>query len=87
MGLARLDDIIEALLVHGAPAERPAAVVSQGTDVAQRAVTGTLATIAAEVRAARLPAPALLIVGDVVALHSELAWFEPAAQTSLSRSA
>jgi len=87
MGLARLDDIIEALLVHGAPAERPAAVVSQGTDVAQRVVMGTLATIAAEVHAARLPAPALLIVGDVVALHSELAWFEPAAQTSLSRSA
>jgi len=87
MGLARLGDIVAALLAHGAPAERPAAVVSQGTADAQRVVTATLATIADEADAARLPAPALLIVGDVVALHSQLAWFGPGTETSLSQSA
>jgi uroporphyrin-III C-methyltransferase/precorrin-2 dehydrogenase/sirohydrochlorin ferrochelatase len=87
MGLARLADIVAALLAHGAPGERPAAVVSQGTADAQRVVTATLATITADASVARLQAPALLIVGDVVALHSQLAWFEPAAETSLTQSA
>ena len=49
MGLARLDHIVEKLLEHGAPADRPAALIAQGTTANQRVITATLATIRARV--------------------------------------
>ena len=85
MGLARLDHIVAKLLEHGAPAIRPAGIVAQGTASDQRVVTGTLATISAAAAAANLQAPALFIVGDVVSLHSSLAWFSPAPAARLSQ--
>ncbi|HEY7605052.1 MAG TPA: uroporphyrinogen-III C-methyltransferase [Gaiellaceae bacterium] len=71
MGLARLREIAEGLLGHGVDPETPAAVISSGTTPEQEAVTGALATIAEE--AASLSAPALIVVGDVVALSARLA--------------
>jgi uroporphyrin-III C-methyltransferase/precorrin-2 dehydrogenase/sirohydrochlorin ferrochelatase len=79
MGLARLDHIVAKLQEHGAPAARPAGIVAQGTSSEQRVLTGTLATIRSVADAANLLAPALLIVGDVVALHGTLAWFSAGA--------
>ena len=84
MGLARLDEIVGQLLEHGAPAARPAGIIAQGTTPGQRVITATLATIGAVSRGAKLESPALLVVGDVVALHSSLAWFGAAAPSSLS---
>jgi uroporphyrin-III C-methyltransferase/precorrin-2 dehydrogenase/sirohydrochlorin ferrochelatase len=75
MGLARLDHIVEKLLQHGAPGTRPAGVIAQGTTADQRVVTGTLSSIREVSSEATLESPALLVVGDVVALHSTLAWF------------
>jgi len=75
MGLARLDHIVEKLLEHGAKPERPAALIAQGTTANQRVIAATLADIGAMSSAANLESPALLVVGDVVALHSTLAWF------------
>lgn len=77
MGLARLEHIVNKLLAQAAPGTRPAALIAQGTTAAQRTVTGTLATIRSVAAAAELESPALLVVGDVVALHSSLAWFNP----------
>ena len=88
MGLARLDHIVAKLLEHGAPAIRPAGIISQGTTPDQRVVTATLATIRAAASAAGLHSPALLIVGDVVALQPSLAWFNTdAAAVDLSQTA
>lgn len=88
MGLARLPVIIERLLTHGAPGSRPAAVVARGTSESQRVVTGTLDCLAAACAAADLESPALMLVGDVVALQARLAWFEPGeSDEDLSRSA
>ena len=78
MGLARLDHIVERLLAHGAPSSRCAGLIAQGTTAQQRVVTATLADIGAAAQANQLESPTLLIVGDVVALHSKLAWFNPA---------
>ena len=45
----------------------------------QRVLVGTLATMAELVARERPEAPTLLIIGDVVKLHRNLAWFgEPA---------
>jgi uroporphyrin-III C-methyltransferase/precorrin-2 dehydrogenase/sirohydrochlorin ferrochelatase len=52
-------------------AETPAAVVSNGTRHDGRSVTGTLDEIASLVDG--LVSPALLVVGDVVAVGAELA--------------
>jgi uroporphyrin-III C-methyltransferase / precorrin-2 dehydrogenase / sirohydrochlorin ferrochelatase len=87
MGLARLDHIVEKLLEHGAAPTRPAGIIAQGTTAHQRVITATLATIRRAASEAHLESPALLVVGDVVALHSTLAWFNTTAGVDLSQSA
>jgi uroporphyrin-III C-methyltransferase/precorrin-2 dehydrogenase/sirohydrochlorin ferrochelatase len=80
MGLAMLPTICERLVAHGLPAELPAAVIEQGTLPGQRVVAATLATLASAVAAAGLRSPCLTVVGEVVRLRDQLAWFEaPAA--------
>jgi uroporphyrin-III C-methyltransferase/precorrin-2 dehydrogenase/sirohydrochlorin ferrochelatase len=84
MGVARLDRIVTRLLEHGAAASRPAAIIAQGTTANQRVLTATLATIRDIASAADLEPPALLVVGEVVALHPTLAWFTAAGPIDLS---
>jgi uroporphyrin-III C-methyltransferase len=76
MGLSGLPTICAQLVAHGLPPHWPAAVVSQGTLAEQRVVCATLATLAAEVAGAGLQSPCLTIVGEVVRLRDELAWFD-----------
>jgi uroporphyrin-III C-methyltransferase / precorrin-2 dehydrogenase / sirohydrochlorin ferrochelatase len=78
MGLRSLEQIIARLREHGAPGERAAAVVEQGTCAAQRIVTGTLATLERAVANEGLDSPSLLIVGEVTRLHDTLKWFQSA---------
>lgn len=80
MGLKSLPEVARLLMQHGAAPEVPAAMVSAGTTSAQRVVSGTLATLPDLAAAAKLPSPALLIVGDVVGLRERVGWFEPATQ-------
>ena len=69
MGLGRMGLLADQLAERGWPADTPAAAVSKGTLPDQRVVTGTVSDIAARVRDAGLVSPAILVVGDVVALH------------------
>jgi uroporphyrin-III C-methyltransferase/precorrin-2 dehydrogenase/sirohydrochlorin ferrochelatase len=87
MGLARLDHIVEKLLEHGAAATRPAGIIAQGTTPDQRVVTATLATLLDAAARANLESPALLVVGDVVALQPSLAWFNVGAALDISQTA
>jgi uroporphyrin-III C-methyltransferase len=75
MGLSGLATICERLVAHGLPAHWPAAVVAQGTLATQQVVCATLATLAGEVTRQGLRSPCLTIVGEVVRLRDELAWF------------
>jgi uroporphyrin-III C-methyltransferase len=75
MGLHGLPVLCEKMIEHGLPPDWPAAIIQQGTTPRQRTVTGTLATLPALAEAARLKAPTLIIVGEVVKLHRQLAWF------------
>ena len=70
MGLARIGRIAAALVAHGAPRSRPAAVIAGATTAAERIVAGTLGDIAARCERGGLQSPALLVVGDVVALRA-----------------
>jgi len=87
MGLGQAAHIIERLIENGAPATRPAAAVARGTHDAQRVVTATLGTLLSACTTAELDSPALLVVGDVVALQPQLAWFNVATHDDLSRTA
>lgn len=80
MGLSQIEDIIANLRDHGAPEDRAAAVIEQGTRASQRVIVGALADIAAKVRQAHIQSPALLIVGDVARLHARLQWFNSTPQ-------
>jgi uroporphyrin-III C-methyltransferase / precorrin-2 dehydrogenase / sirohydrochlorin ferrochelatase len=87
MGLARLDHIVAKLLEHGASPALPAGIIAQGTTPNQRVVTATLSTIRGAAAAANLESPAVLIVGQVVALHPALAWFGASDGIDLSQTA
>jgi uroporphyrinogen III methyltransferase/synthase len=76
MGFANLPLITRKLTEQGVPPDRAVAVISKATTPAQRTVTGTLATIEANVAEANLPTPALIVVGEVVRLHDVINWFE-----------
>ncbi|MGY0004327.1 uroporphyrinogen-III C-methyltransferase [Micromonospora sp. I033] len=66
MGLKNLAAISATLVAHGRPAGTPAAVIQEGTTSGQRALRSTLGTVAADVAAAGLRPPAIVVVGDVV---------------------
>jgi uroporphyrin-III C-methyltransferase len=67
MGLTRLAAICAALRATGRAGDTPAAVISRATQPDERAVVGTLDDIAERAVREGLEAPALLIVGPVVA--------------------
>ncbi|MFG1890319.1 uroporphyrinogen-III C-methyltransferase [Micromonospora sp. NPDC049051] len=66
MGLKNLAAITATLLAHGKPGETPAAVVQEATTGAQRVLRSTLGAVAADVVAAGLRPPAVVVLGDVV---------------------
>jgi uroporphyrin-III C-methyltransferase len=76
MSLTGLATICTKLIEQGLPPDWPAAVVGQGTLTTQRVVSATLATLATEVEREGLRSPCMTIVGEVVRLRDELAWFE-----------
>jgi uroporphyrin-III C-methyltransferase/precorrin-2 dehydrogenase/sirohydrochlorin ferrochelatase len=75
MGVAKADDIQAGLLAAGKPAATPVAIIENGTTTGQRSVSGELGTLAALVAKNNVSAPAVIIVGEVVTLASELSWF------------
>ncbi len=74
MGLVGLPIISRELIGHGMAPDMPVALVSKGTTPDQRVVVGTLDTIVEKVRKSQVPAPTLIIIGQVVTLRSRLDW-------------
>lgn len=72
MGVANLRVICEQLIAHGLEASTPAAIVERATLPTQRCTVGTLQTLPAQALAQGVEAPALIVVGQVVALHAQL---------------
>ena len=76
MGVRTLPRIAAALIAGGMRADMPAAAVQWGTHARQRTVTGTLGTLADRIADAGLSAPVITVIGRVVALRDEIAWFD-----------
>ena len=75
MGLHSLPRLTEGLIDAGRSAKTPIAIVSNASMPNQQVLTGTLANIVELQAQHQLPTPALLIMGDVVSLHHDLAWY------------
>jgi uroporphyrinogen III methyltransferase/synthase len=71
-----LREVARALLDASFDAGTPIAVTSGGTTTAQNSAVGTLDTIVADVRNAKLTGPAVITVGAVVEQREQLSWFE-----------
>lgn len=78
MGTMKAAEISAQLIAHGRDSNTPVAVISRGTRADQQTITGTLQQLEALVKDA--PMPALLVVGEVVQLHHQLAWFQQTTQ-------
>ncbi|MFP5388399.1 MAG: uroporphyrinogen-III C-methyltransferase [Thermoleophilia bacterium] len=76
MGVKRLGDNAAALIAAGRDADEPAAAIERGTMEGQRTVVTTLGTLASAVEREQVKAPALIVVGPVVARRESLAWLE-----------
>ncbi len=74
MGVTRIAEICGQLVAHGLDAATPAAVIEKATTPMQRVVTATVGTLAEVAAAARVRPPALIVVGEVVALRPALDW-------------
>jgi uroporphyrin-III C-methyltransferase/precorrin-2 dehydrogenase/sirohydrochlorin ferrochelatase len=70
MALQRIGAFADALIAHGRPADTPVAVVTDGTTRIQRGLRSTLDRVAADVAEATLAPPAIVVIGEVVALRS-----------------
>ncbi|MGG6196655.1 siroheme synthase CysG [Pantoea allii] len=85
MGAVKAAHISKQLILHGRAATTPVAVIGRGTRSDQEVLTGTLEHL--ETLAASAPSPALLVIGEVVNLHGQLAWFQHSAQQGARESA
>jgi uroporphyrinogen III methyltransferase/synthase len=76
MAAKKLGENLGRLVDGGRESSTPAAYVASATTARQRVVVGTLADLAARVDAADVEAdaPALIFVGDVVALRARVDW-------------
>jgi len=77
MGIHNLANIVTALQAAGLPAETPVALIRCGTRPEQCELTGTLATIVELMAATNFQAPAIAVIGQVVALHETLSVCRP----------
>lgn len=74
MGTMKAAEISQQLIQHGRDPSTAVAVIACGTREDQQVRTGTLQQL--EELAKDAPMPALLVVGEVVQLHHQLAWFQ-----------
>ena len=76
MGTDRIGKIADVLVAQGMNPATPVAMVRWGTTGRQHSISGTLATIAGIAAQAKITAPTVAVIGEVVNLRDKLNWFE-----------
>ncbi len=74
MAMKHLATIAQRLIQGGRGPDEPVAVISKATTEAQRVVETTLAGAAADVEAAGIEPPAIVVIGQAVRLRAGLDW-------------
>lgn len=75
MGLLKNDVLTRQLIAYGRCPDTPIAIIENGTTSAQRVITGTLGRLTELVEKHQVISPALMIIGEVVALAHQLDWY------------
>ncbi|MCP3742040.1 uroporphyrinogen-III C-methyltransferase [Rossellomorea sp. BNER] len=75
MGVGNIARITTSLITYGKSETTPVAVIEWGTTKKQRTITGNLSTIAQDIQEHRISNPAMILVGDVVSVRNQIAWF------------
>jgi uroporphyrinogen III methyltransferase/synthase len=68
--------VLQSLIEHGAPPDRRAALIYDGTLPTQQTVTGTIEELIAVTSASSEARTAVLVVGEVASLREHLRWFD-----------
>ncbi|MCM3397719.1 uroporphyrinogen-III C-methyltransferase [Oceanobacillus profundus] len=76
MGMKKLVENCDELINQGKSLDTKVAIIQWGTLGKQKVVKGTLETIKDIIKKENIGNPAMMIVGDVVALGDSLAWFD-----------
>lgn len=76
MGMGNLPSICTKLMQNGRKPDTPVALIRWGTRLEQKTLVGSLQDIADKALQANFKNPAVIVVGEVVALREKLAWFE-----------
>ena len=76
MGLSKLSEIVERLLGAGMEQTTLAAVISHATTGEQKTCVAPLSEIMDKVKKTGITSPALIVVGEVVSLRTELNFYE-----------
>ncbi len=74
MGMSRLRETMNALVEAGQGADVPAAAVQWAATGRQKSVTATVGTLADAVAETGISSPAVVVIGEVVALAPKLDW-------------
>lgn len=82
MALKHIGPISGQLLAAGRSPREAVAVICEATTERQQVLETTLATCAADIRAAGLAPPAIIVVGEVVRMRRKLDWLTAAGDTS-----
>lgn len=82
MGHRHVQSICDALIRAGRAPDTPALAVSWGTTDQQQTVHATINTLPMAIMTHHLPTPTIVVIGEVVALAQELAWFQPDGQAA-----
>ena len=83
MGVANLPKITSKLIENGRPASTPIAIIRWGTKLKQQVWTSTLDDAADMAKREAIKPPCIFLVGDVVKLRKDLAWFDNVAMKPL----
>jgi uroporphyrin-III C-methyltransferase len=75
MALNHLGHIAARLIAAGRPPNEPVAIISKATTADQRVLVATLEDAASRAAAARIEAPTIIVIGEVVRLRATLDWF------------
>lgn len=76
MGVTALGEIRKNLLKAGMRPDMPAAIVQEGTTAAQKTVLATLDTLENRAKEEKVKPPAVIVVGEVCSLATQLSWYE-----------
>ncbi|WP_342575798.1 uroporphyrinogen-III C-methyltransferase [Solibacillus sp. FSL K6-1781] len=82
MSIRNIEHITKSLIRHGKKPTTPVAVIEWGTTSNQRTITGKLETISEQIQQEKMVNPSMILVGDVVGIREEIAWFNERIETT-----